>query len=46
MTVVLDGYSLSPDEVVRVARGQEKVELHPDATKRMAAPRSGGLSAI
>lgn len=39
MTVVLNGYSLTLDEVVRVARNREMVEIHPDATARMALAR-------
>jgi histidine ammonia-lyase len=40
MTVVLDGASLTLDEVVRVARGGEVVELAPDAVERMQAARA------
>jgi histidine ammonia-lyase len=39
MTVVLDGRSLTIDEVVRVARGGERVELAADAVERMRAAR-------
>lgn len=39
MTVVLDGASLTLDEVVRVARGREQVELAPGAVERMRATR-------
>jgi histidine ammonia-lyase len=40
LTVVLDGRSLTIDEVVRVARGGEQVELAPEAAERMAAARA------
>jgi histidine ammonia-lyase len=40
VTVVLDGRSLTVEEVVRVARGGEEVELAPDAPERMAAARA------
>ncbi len=40
MTVVLNGYTLTADEVVRVARGHEKVEVHPDAMERIARARA------
>ena len=40
MTVVLDGESLTLDEVVRVARGHERVELTPEARGRMTEARA------
>jgi histidine ammonia-lyase len=40
MTVALDGSSLCVDEVVRVARGGERVELAPGVTERMRAARA------
>jgi histidine ammonia-lyase len=40
MTVVLDGLSLTVDEVVRVARAGEPVELAADALERMRAARA------
>ncbi len=40
VTVVLDGRSLTVDEVVRVARGGEDVELDPGAVERMSASRA------
>ena len=40
MTVVLDGRSLTLDDVVGVARGHEPVELAPAARERMAAYRA------
>jgi len=40
VTVVLDGRSLTVEEVVRVARRREQVELLPDALERMAAARA------
>ena len=33
--IVLDGHSLTVEKVVRIARDGEKVELHPDAVKRI-----------
>ena len=35
MTIVLTGSDLTIEDLVRVARHDEKVELHPDAIKRM-----------
>ncbi|MEM2976578.1 MAG: aromatic amino acid ammonia-lyase [Thermoplasmata archaeon] len=35
MTVVLDGHSLTIEDVVRVARGGERVEIHGDARARI-----------
>jgi histidine ammonia-lyase len=40
MTVVLTGQDLTRDEVVRVARESERVELSPAAVERMRAARS------
>ena len=40
MTVVLDGKSLTLDDVVRVARHGERVELAPSALERMARARA------
>jgi histidine ammonia-lyase len=40
VTVVLDGRSLTVEEVVRVARGGEEVELAPETRGRMAAARA------
>ncbi len=40
MTVVLTGSDLTLDEVVRVARGGEPVELNPDALARMRETRA------
>jgi histidine ammonia-lyase len=40
VTVVLDGASLTVEEVVRVARGGEQAELAPEARERMAAARA------
>ena len=40
MTVVLTGSDLTIDEVVRVARSDEGVELAPEAVERMRAARS------
>lgn len=39
MTVVLTGSTLALDEVVRVARGWERVELHPGTREKMQAAR-------
>lgn len=40
MTVVIDGSGLTLEKVVRVARNNEKVELHPDALERIKACRA------
>ncbi len=40
IAVVLTGESLTLDEVVRVARGRERVEIHADSTTRMLAARA------
>ena len=40
MTVVLTGTSLTLEELVRVARGGERVELAPTAVERMRAARN------
>ncbi|MDX6621098.1 MAG: histidine ammonia-lyase, partial [Gaiellales bacterium] len=39
MTVILDGEGLTLDEVVRVARGGEPVELAPEAVEHMRRGR-------
>jgi histidine ammonia-lyase len=39
MTVVLDGSSLTLEQLVRVARHGEKVEMHPGALERIAVCR-------
>ncbi len=35
MTITLDGHSLTVEKVVQVARGNEKIEIHPEAMKRI-----------
>jgi len=35
MALILDGHNLTIDNVVKVARGNEPVELHPEARKRI-----------
>jgi histidine ammonia-lyase len=40
MTVTITGSSLTLAEVIRVARGREKVELHTDVAAQMAAGRA------
>ena len=35
MPIVLDGNSLTIEQLVKIARNGEKVELHPDALKRI-----------
>lgn len=35
MSVVITGFDLTIEDVVRVAREGEKVELHPDALERI-----------
>jgi histidine ammonia-lyase len=39
MTITLDGSNLTIQKLVRIARHGEKVELHPDALKRIKACR-------
>ncbi len=39
MTIVLTGWDLTLDEVIRVARGREEVSLAPGAVERMEAAR-------
>ncbi|MGA9116112.1 MAG: aromatic amino acid ammonia-lyase [Bacteroidota bacterium] len=40
MSIVLDGKSLTIDALVRIARQGERVEIHPDALRRIAACRT------
>jgi histidine ammonia-lyase len=40
MSIVLDGSGLTIESLVRIARGGEKVELHPDALERIRTCRS------
>ena len=40
MTIALDGHNLTVDTLVRVARGGEAVEIHPDALGRIKKCRS------
>jgi histidine ammonia-lyase len=40
MTLIIKGSGLTIEDVVRVARHNEKVELHPDAIRRMEACRA------
>lgn len=35
MAIMVDGYNLSVEKVVKVARQNEKIELHPEAKKRI-----------
>ena len=35
MTITLDGHSLTVEKVVQVARGNEKIAIHPEAMKRI-----------
>lgn len=46
MTVILDGRSLTAEEVVRVARERERVELAPAALERMRQARAVVEAAI
>ncbi|MBN1446889.1 MAG: aromatic amino acid lyase, partial [Bacteroidetes bacterium] len=39
MAIVLDGRSLTIEKLVRIARENEPVELHPDALARISACR-------
>ena len=40
MTIVIDGSGLTVEKLVRVARNNEKVELHPDAVERIIVCRA------
>jgi histidine ammonia-lyase len=40
MAIVLDGTGLTIDQLVRIARGREKVELHPAALERIKTCRA------
>ncbi len=40
MAIVITGYDLTIDDVVKVARHNEKVELHPDALERIKRCRA------
>jgi histidine ammonia-lyase len=40
MSIIIKGAGLTIEDVVKVARHHEKVELHPDALKRMEACRA------
>ncbi len=40
MAIILDGYHLTVEDLVKVARFNEKVELHPDALKRIEKCRA------
>ncbi|MBN1296246.1 aromatic amino acid lyase, partial [bacterium] len=40
MAIVLDGHGLTVEKLVRIARYNEKVELHPDAVKRINTCRA------
>ncbi|MBR9975667.1 MAG: aromatic amino acid lyase [Bacteroidetes bacterium] len=40
MSIVLDGASLTVEKIVRIARHNETVELHPDALERIKACRA------
>jgi histidine ammonia-lyase len=40
MAIVLDGYGLTIEKLVQIARHNEKVELHPDAVERINACRA------
>ncbi len=40
MTLIVKGSGLTIEDVVRVARNHEKVELHPDAVARIKACRA------
>jgi histidine ammonia-lyase len=39
MTYIITGYGMTVEDVVNVARNNEKVELHPDAVKRIQVCR-------
>jgi len=40
MTIVVDGSGLTIEKLVRIARNNEKVELHPDAVERIKVCRA------
>jgi histidine ammonia-lyase len=40
MTIVLDGSGLTIEKLVRIARNNDKVELHPDAVERIKVCRA------
>src|SRR5512137_2658409 len=40
MTIVIDGSGLSIEKIMRIARGGERVELHPQALERIKACRT------
>jgi histidine ammonia-lyase len=40
MTIILDGSNLTVDALVRIARHEERVELHPDALERIKVCRA------
>ena len=40
MAIIIDGHNLTIEKVVQVARRNEKVELHPDAKKRIEKCRT------
>jgi len=46
LTVALTGTDLTTEEVVRVARGGEQVELAPEAVERMRASRAVVVQAL
>jgi histidine ammonia-lyase len=35
VTIVLDGHSLTIEDTIKVARGHEKIEIHPEAMERI-----------
>jgi histidine ammonia-lyase len=35
MTITLDGHDLTIEKVVQVARGNEKIDIHPEAIQRI-----------
>jgi histidine ammonia-lyase len=40
MAIIVDGHHLNVEDVVKVARGNEKIDLHPDARKRIEKCRA------
>jgi len=40
MTIVLDGSGLTIDKLVKIARHEENVELHPEALERIKTCRA------
>jgi histidine ammonia-lyase len=42
MPITLDGHSLTIEDVVAIARKREKIQLHPEALRRIRRCRDAG----